>query len=412
MGTKDDKFLQDYEQIRKLIRMQFLYDDFTVDHAARIGLSVSRYNELKSTLAAYIRSKDANTESRRINNKKTFSLKNSMFVNGYNYLCDTFGAKNIVPSQFESYIKILQLLYTRRGEYVSLTDISAESGSASENSTLNNHINELSDMGYIDVRGNGYQKFVRLSQDCLGMVEKNEDMVMFLDMISLMRNVTQPYLCGNMMFRTAVSAFRNDGTVTDYENPFTFAQSHFEQVLDDEIVWKLMCAIHQRKKLSCRSRGDERKVCPLEIATNAETGRRYLLSADESGSLISMRMNQISYARITGEDFGAEQFRERLREARKYSFTGTVLLNGGEIPHTVELEFLPFMRETLERLFPDIEFTAEGSICSAKVLVNNEKEIKPWLRRNMDTVKVKDGTPLAEEIAEDMEQWRKVYGIV
>ena len=123
-------------------------------------------------------------------------------------------------------------------------------------------------------------------------------------------------------------------------------------------------------------------------------------------------MNQISYARITGEDFGAEQFRERLREARKYSFTGTVLLNGGEIPHTVELEFLPFMRETLERLFPDIEFTAEGSICSAKVLVNNEKEIKPWLRRNMDTVKVKDGTPLAEEIAEDMEQWRKVYGIV
>lgn len=412
MGTKDDKFLQDYEQIRKLIRMQFLYDDFTVDHAAGIGLSVSRYNELKSTLSAYIKSKEANTESRRINNKKTFSLKNSMFINGYNYLCDTFGAKNIVPSQFESYIGILQLLYKRRGEYVSLADISAESGSAAENSTLNNHINELSDMGYIDVRGNGYQKFACLSQDCLGMVEKNEDMVMFLDMISLMRNITQPYLCGNMMFRTAVSAFRNDGTLADYKNPFTFAQSHFEQVLDDEIVWKLICAVHQGKKISCRYRGYERVVCPLEMATNAETGRRYLLAADENGSLVSMRMDQISYAEITDENFSAEQFRERLREARKYSFTGTVLLNGGEIPHTLELEFLPSMRETLERLFPDIEFTSEGSVCSAKVLVNSEKEIKPWLRRNMDTVKVKDGTPLAEEIAEDMEKWRKVYGIV
>lgn len=411
MGTKDNKFLQDYEQIRKLIRMQFLYDDFTVDHAAHIGLSVSRYNELKSTLAAYIKSND-NTENRRIKQKKAFSLKNSMFVNGYNYLCDTFGAKNIVPSQFEGYISILQVLSSDPDKPMTLAEISSKISRTMENNTLSNHINELSDMGYIKITEDGYQKYAAISDNCFDLIRNNDDMELFLDMISLMRNIIQPYLCGNMLFNTAISNFRSNGGLADYQNPFTFSQSHFEQVLDDEIVWKLMCAIHQKSKVSFKYRGQNKTVCPLEIRTNAETGRRYLLAADENNVLVSLRMNQISYVDITEDGFDVGVFTERLKKAQKYSFTGTVLLNDGQVPQSVELEFLPSMKDTIDKLFPDVEYTACGDICCANILVNSEKEIKPWLRRYSGSVKVKDGTPLAEEIAKDTDDWRKVYGIV
>lgn len=411
MGAKDYKFLQDYEQIRKLIRMQFLYDDFTVDHAANIGLGVSRYNELKSTLAAYIKSKDDNIENKRINNRKTFSLKNSMFINGYNYLCDTFGAKNVVPSQFEGYIHILQLLYQNGGKPMRLAELISKGISSAEISTTINHIKELEDMGYVKVEG-GYQKQVSLSKDCLSLISRSEEMVLFLDMISLMSNIIQPYLCGNMLFNTALAVFKKDSAVSEYQIPFTFAQSHFEQVLDDEIVWKLIGAIHHMNKTSLKYRGDDRVVSPLEIVTNAETGRRYLLAADEQSMLISMRMDQISYVVATEEIFDAGLFKEQLQAARKYSFTGAVLLPEGAKPQTVELEFLPSMKDTLERLFPDIEITADDNICMAKVLINDPREIIPWLRRNIGSVKAKDGTPLAEEMAKDAEKWRKVYGIV
>lgn len=427
MSTKNDKFLQDYESICKFMRAHFLFDDFTVDRADELGISKSRYNELKSTLAAYIGNKDDNTENKRINNRKTFSLKNSMFVNGYNYFCDIFGSKNIVSSQFECYILILQALCKSGSRPLSTVELidniscpdndhRAENGQKNcdiiDGSTLNNHIKNLEDLGYIKAQNSGNAKLLRLSNDCLDLFRSGDEMVLFLDMISLMRNIIQPYLCGNMMFETAQTSFEERGKINDYKNPFTFAQSHFEQVLDDEIAWKLICAIHSKNKISFKYRGKDRVVSPLEIETSADTGRRYLLAADEKDSLISLRLDRISNVVTANENYDAKPYDSRLKVAKRYSFTGSVLLKDGEAPQTVDLEFLPQMKETVEKLFPDAEIIAENDTYSAKILLNDAKEIKPWLRRNIGNVKVKDGTPLAEEMEKDAEEWRRVYGIV
>lgn len=214
------------------------------------------------------------------------------------------------------------------------------------------------------------------------------------------------------MFETAHRSFESNGRIEGYKNPFTFAQSHFEQVLDDEIAWGLICAIHGKNRVSLNYRGQDRSVSPLEIVTNAETGRRYLFAANENDVLISMRLDRISYVEFKNEKYDLMVYEERLKVARKYSFTGTVLLRKGEMPQIIELEFIPKMKQTLVKLFLDIETTSEGDICSAKIPINDIREIKPWLRKNIGSVKVKNGTPLAKEMEKDAEEWRKVYGIV
>lgn len=452
MKDSEVRFVRDYECIRRLVRGQFLYDDFTIDDARGMGINDRDYNYLKSMLESYIHSED-DLERMRVNGKKTFSLKNDIYRNGYNYLCDTYGAKTIACSKLLSYIRILQACYYEPEGFEELHEMVGRPG---DRNTMLERVSEMEKLGYITRRkvegSNKYRYF--LAENLFSWI--GDDAEQFLDLMSLMRNIVHPYLCGNMLFSSAKAVFEERGTSSGYTSPFVMANSHFEQVLDDDILWKLICAYEERRKVDLHRsheykrsteekriaeerRAAEKKLgkkelwtekkrekaeqdakdemereqriaAPLEIVTNAETGKRYLLAAYNNGVIRAVRLDRITGVEITDEAFEPAQYKEQLERAKRYSFTGGVMLQGE--PFSVELQFLPQMKDTLLKLFPDAQIKKQDGVLTATVYVNKENEIIPWLRRHFGLVKVKEGTPFAEKLEQDMERWREMYGII
>ncbi|MCH5197054.1 MAG: WYL domain-containing protein [Oscillospiraceae bacterium] len=420
--ARENNFISDYEQIRSFVRMMFLYDDFTEEAAKDYGIS-GKYGDYKKILSAYINENNYDN-SKRINGKIAASLKNSMFRNSYNYLCDTYVMKNLVKTKIEGFIHILQMYdygkmkirlkknlqkFPTQKDYDDIIQLHPEIYI----SNLSRNINEFAELGYLEIDKTQKANWsIKLSDNPLDNIDTEDKALAFLDALSLMRNFVQPYLCGHMLYQTALNTFREKGLVSEYESPYVIADSHFEQVLDDEVLWQIMQAIDGRHKIKFNYQNgkDERTVVPLEVVTNAESGRRYLLAADENDGLVSLRLDRISNVEKCAEVFVLEDYSDRLNASKKYSFSGSVLLNSENSPTEIVLEFLPEMHTIVQKLFPDCEITKTDNYFSAKVFLNDPREIKPWLRRNMGSVKVREGCSLADEISAELSEWRAVYG--
>lgn len=225
----------------------------------KFGIGGRTYDELKKTLNAYISEKNYD-DSKRINGKKAASLKNSMFRNSYNYLCYTYVMKNLVKSKVESFVNILQMFHhpemkkrlkNNQREFPIQEDFNfcAELIGIGNPSNLSRNINEMAELGYIEIDRKKNNRFIKIAENPIDCIDNKDEAMRFLDAAALMRNCIEPYLCGNMLFQTALNTFREKGLLAKYENPYIIADSHFEQVLDDEVLWQIMQAIGKRRKI-------------------------------------------------------------------------------------------------------------------------------------------------------------------
>ena len=63
-------------------------------------------------------------------------------------------------------------------------------------------------------------------------------------------------------------------------------------------------------------------------------------------------------------------------------------------------------------LYADVEKTDDGHM-KCRIAVNNMSELKPWLRVNMGRIKLTESSDdTVNELEHELEDWRKVYGIV
>ena len=452
--SKSLNFVQHYDQIRELMRIFYLYGCFEPNELKSLKIigSESEYNQKKRKIAYgvgadsqhYTDEKSTLDDGTR--SRKILSFIHDMHEDDYNYFCDTYKIKKI-GKDLRIVILVLQLLtcteFKDIEEFLNLPEVNKvlsyynEDGDLQtvDSTTVKRHFKELLDSGLLNEQVNKKRKEYSLKTDVFSeLFQDDEFSVRFLDFIALLREKIQPYVCGNMLLETALLYLesKTDASVAEkYETPFFVKDGHFEQVLDDEVLYRLITAMSECSCISfCCDDKEYDHLYPVKVVTNMESGMRYLFAYDSKQDWYDFfpldMITKLEVDEKSKNSFDYNELEEEYRKRTRYSFSGVTCINDGEEPVEVILsvrktknnDFLKKVKklfniesdseDTKTHKSDKITLSDDGKSWTVTVMVNTFEEMLPWLRRNMADVKAVNNEVVETEISE----WRKMYGTI
>lgn len=427
MGDKRGEFVGSFDVIRDILRDIFIYGCFTVDDFENKGISASKYNrKLKKFKDMF----DENCLIRQtINGKKAYYLKVNMFEASYNYLFDSYTMKTFTNPEMKDILLLMQIF--SKSDVIEISQqqikIKMELIQEDENveiveSNLNRRLVYLNKIGFINKnKGNG-SRLYKISNDILYDINEAE-ILKLMQAVDLMRNTLYPGSCGNFLFETLKRYVRRMPNLKNYRSPFLIKHNHYGQVLDDEILWILLQAIEKKKYVtfdifeSKKAKEMYEQVLPVKIFADEVYGRRFVLTilSGVGNKTKVFRLDRIKNIKIedgNSNEFGDEILTAAISAQNENSITGGCDNFDGKIyevklrVHTSVIEYVKdeFSAARIEKINKE-QF-------QVIVMLNNPTEIKPWLRKFINFIKVEksDEHNLAEIMEEDLEMWRNVYG--
>lgn len=429
MPVKDDNKknrsffkLDSFEKFRKFMKLNFYYNsislyqlngdtemyDYTDKHIEKIVKE--KYND-------YIRIVKKIAEEKitfpRIERKQTIKYSVSQFDSNYNDLANSFQLKTIPAHRTCITIFILCLLSNG-----SMTKKKIMDNCYGDNTslTITERINAMCEYGLISKdEGNNYS----LNKNILYSID-DKLLLRLLNMTDFMKNLIYPEVSGYNLFNLLKKVYE-DKTGKDYCSPFQFKYSHLATILDNNVLWTLIEAIEKRKLISFDYNGQKRKnILPVKIFTENEYDRQYLFAVYPRSSKIQIiRLSEIYNLKInatpiTISDEGYNKYLELYENEKKYSFSGKIYNQKGKKPCTVRLIYKknkPGLKAQIEHDFGNVQFLKENNEHIAVVKLKDKTMIKPYLRANMGIIKTTD-EELSKEIDEEIEEMKKIYGII
>ena len=225
-----------------------------------------------------------------------------------------------------------------------------------------------------------------------------------------------------------------------FDNPkeqpcFQFSDSNALTVIDNDVLWDLLCSIHRRDPvIFCYTQGDEPEVTvfPIRIISERQYGRQYLMAYHyNSGQTYIYRIDRISKVRIVqmtesekyvfipnlGPDTDIQKELDAIYEERmKYAWN--IDFSKCENPKTVLLHFktapdrLDSLLHSVSQRHPEgIIFNKTENGFDYKITLANTIEIKPWIRGwgSLVTVDLESNPELYEEIKNEFMEILKKY---
>jgi predicted DNA-binding transcriptional regulator YafY len=399
--NKNRSFLTDFENFREFLKVNFDYCSLSSekigDYIEKIGKT--KYNEYKNK-AEYIGSK--RIVFPKINGKKAFKYDLNQFESDYNELADSFQLKTLTAYEANCIIYLLVLLYDNP---MSANDI-LDKLNLDDRKTVDKHLKNMSEYGLLEKNKSVYSvpenPFRNMDEDTL---------LKILNYVDFMKNIISPQALGYFLFNS-IKGIYEAKTGKDYLSPFQFRYSHLANILDDDVMWTLLNAIHQRKLISYTYRDKSQKtICPVKIFTENEYNRIYLFGINQFGRIKILRISKMYNTEILKkENISEEQFSEYLKKyecIKKYSFSGK--LDSVNKCEKVRLKFYKMnTKKQIAHDFGSVEFIGNNI---AEVTIAKKNMIIPWLRSNLGQVEVLD-EELSAILKNDIMEMKKIYGII
>lgn len=406
-------FVNQYEVIRELMHAILRYGTLTPDE---LPVSASKYNKMKPLLEA---SMQDNIEDRRYQKgmPRSLHITADTFSEGLSALCNTYMVKSITVSELCIRLLILQLLQ-ENGRMTAQALTEEISGLFSENTderTVIRQCQHLTEYGQISAEMRNRRTVYSASDPAAVIGDLTGRLI---ELTGFLRLFAAPAVCGEQLYRSLCSL----SGVQPSENHFLVTGIHIGYVLDDAVLYDLLCAIENRQIISFnytdqnREHPDFSRILPLKIHSSEPLGRRYLVALDlnASGQMILCRLDFIRKIRIVKEKpcFSEDEINEMMHHAFRYSVSGAHLPNGE--PAAVRLQYQPEFEPVLRKHFPHTaEYSQENGKCIVTVTVNHPLELKAFLRENAGSVQALryDSNTLCEDMQAEARLWRERYGI-
>ena len=417
-------FIDKYETIRKMLRQIFIFGCYDrMQGAEQQSISERKYsNELKRTLIFFSKriSRDRNFEGKLVNH-----FPFSRYSGDKNYLWRSHCVKTFSPQDLNLYIGALQILKSNEFKTVStiaeeiLINVIADSDSDDKifYPMLKNRLQDMADLGILESQQNKY----RLSRDILSELT-SEELLKIYKLLNLYRDILPLSSLGynlQWLIREHIKFWREENF--NATAIFSVEDIFLQNILNDEIFYKLMVAIEQRNFIDIQFTYSKNffSVAPLKIILDRQYGRQYLFYANDKGTAFIRRLDAVINLKIVEDRFyNPSDFISAEEILCDIWCAALNFYNGRKEKILVEIDFEIYEdsdwrilnRLELEKNIGRIEKINDRHwLFSAEVI--EPRELIPWIRSFEKYAKVRksDAHNLAEILEKHHENLKTAY---
>lgn len=427
-----NEFIKNYNILRTILRECFLYGCYSrEDLEKKMKISSRKISYEIRRIQQFI-----GQEYIKIDKYGRYNLLNLTYDflrHRNNFLIKTYLTKSFTKNDIVLYFSVLMYLQSEVGEK-DFNEIEAaliENGMISyeklSRKTLERKLNEMSkDLYQISIRTERRKKFFAISKDILKNFCADEIKEIYLA-VKLFKNIVFPTTFGYYL-EDSLCDYLNYQRNVNVENLdcFTYKNLYYHPAIEEELLWTILNAIHNRNKISIKYRAKKTyenskgidEINPYKIRFDVEYGRLYLVSITDSKKCIITRIDRIEEVYVLKTKFIRCEFDSSYEKCMKNSWSSAKLYKDGNLK---EVKFNIVIDEKKEKYILD-KIICEAPMGKLKkikdgfyefnIMLNDNFEIIPWLRSYSEYIKIIGDENLKKRVYEDLKETLKNYGVI
>lgn len=425
-------FIKHYNIIRAILRDVFLYGCFSREGLGdKRKISSRKISYEIRRIQQYVESEFIKTD--RDGRNKLLALTYDSIRNTENFLVKTYMTKSFTPSDLILYFSLMMLLNSKEkpccfkdieGQLIEEGIISYDNISSK---TVERKLEEMcKSLGVLGCETQKRTKYYKVSQDIFQSLNDNE-VSEFITAVAMYKNILFPVSAGYFCEQSLMDYARFErGMKIEKRDEFQYKNLHFHPVIEEQVLWKLLQAIHEKKYVVLNYNVPETKkvntskepLRPYKIRYDISCGRFYLVSYSLQNRCVISRLDRIQEVEVAKTTYDERNLDKLYRWDMKNSWS-SVPLNAGNKPEKIVLEINidePKENYLIEKIKceaknAEVEKISQGCY-RFTLLVNDSLEMVPWVRSYSGYVTVIQGRGLKNKITEDWKEMLDNYGTV
>ena len=257
-----------------------------------------------------------------------------------NFFINTYLTKSFTRTDILTYFHILMYIQAKKSS-CSLSTI--ENGL-----TIERKLAEMcKSIGILSCEVVKITKYYSISPDILETLDNNELVELHMA-VSLYKNIMFPVTAGYYSEQTLKDYLSYERKINSKDiNFFNYRHVHFHPVIEEQVLWEILKAIHQRSKVKLyyhspknqNNRNSSKVLSPYKIRYDVLHGRFYLISFNNYSKCIVLRLDRIENVEILEEAFQRAHYDEEYNKQMCCSWSSVSLVDGKK-PKNVKLEVI------------------------------------------------------------------------
>lgn len=214
--------------------------------------------------------------------------------------------------------------------------------------TVERKLNEMvSVLGVLNCESIKRVKHYSINEDIFQSLG-NEEIAELTTAVALFKNILFPVTAGYYCELSLKNYAKYErGMSLDIKDNFRYKNLHFHPVIEEQILWELLKAIHEKKYVSLdynlpkskRKRNENELLRPYKIRYDINCGRFYLVSYAKQNRCVVSRLDRIEKVEVTKYSYERDNFKELYMRDFKHSWS-SVPLGQRNQPEKIKLEII------------------------------------------------------------------------
>jgi predicted DNA-binding transcriptional regulator YafY len=425
-------FIKHYNIIRTILRDVFLYGCFSrEDLEGKRKLSSRKISYELRRIQQYVEAEFIRTD--RDGKNKLLALTYDSIRNTENFLVKTYMTKSFTTADLVLYFNLLMIINAEDkpccfrdieehliGEgLISYDNISSK--------TVERKLEEMcSSLGILNCENMKRTKYYTIAEDILRDLDNNE-IEELITAVALYKNILFPVTAGYYCEWSLKDYAKYERSLDlEIKDDFQYKNLHFHPVIEEQVLWELIKAIHEKRYVSLdynlpnskRKRNAKEPLTPYKIRYDISCGRFYLVSYAKDNRCVISRLDRIESITVSKDTYEDVNFKEIYERDFEHSWS-SVPLGTGNKPEKIKLEIVidePKENYIVEKIKSEVQnFTIEkikDGYYHLDMAVNDSIEMVPWIRSYTGYIKVIQGRALIKKLDEDWKEMLENYGTI
>lgn len=424
-------FIKHYNIVRTILRDVFLYGCFSIEGLeGKKKLSSRKISYEIRRIQQYVQEEFIRTD--RDGRYKLLSLTYDSIRNTENFLVKTYLTKSFTRSDLILFFYLLMVLNNKDNEcsFLEIEEELISKGLISydniSSKTIERKLSEMGNsLGIINVKKIKRTNYYSIAEDIFKELD-NEEIKSLIVAISLFKNILFPVTTGyDCEMSLKDYAMYERGLNLEDMDYFQYKNLHFHPVIEEQVLWEMLNAIHERKyvTLNYNQLPDKRYkfkseiLRPYKIRYDMSCGRFYLVSYDKRNKAILSRLDRTESVEVLKNTYEEGNLEELYERDMRYSWS-SVPLNSGNESERIKLEIKieePKEDYIVEKIKSEVKECTIQRIDTGRyhleMIVNDSFEMVPWIRSYSGYIRIIQGRGLKKRMTEDWKEMLETYGV-